>query len=116
MSPGLRSRRQVWNWRQPLRCRRTVSLVRYRGERSVGPAVNNAVAQCTAAAPPLLRSWHTRLARPGGAGGVPKIQLCSQVMFTSGQTARLTSGSVIPLPFTFGHNCEQPGPRAGLIR
>jgi hypothetical protein len=113
MSPGLRSRRQVWNWRQPLRCRRTVSLVRYRGERSVGPAVNNAVAQCTAAAPPLLRSWHTRLARPGGGRG-----RCAQnrVMFTSGQTARLTSGSVIPLPFTFGHNCEQPGPRAGLIR
>jgi hypothetical protein len=80
MSPGLRSRRQVWNWRQPLRCRRTVSLVRYRGERSVGPAVNNAVAQCTAAAPPLLRSWHTRLARPGGGRG-----RCAQnpVMFTS---------------------------------
>ena len=38
-------------------------------ERSAGPAVNTLVAQCTAASPPLLRSWHTRLARPGGGRG-----------------------------------------------
>jgi hypothetical protein len=52
-------------------------------ERSAKPAVND-----PATGPPLLRSGHTRLARPGGGRG-----RCAQnlVMFTSGQTARLTS-------------------------
>jgi hypothetical protein len=34
-----------------------------------GPLLTPLVAQCTAASPPLLRSWHTRLARPGGGRG-----------------------------------------------